>query len=352
MGEYVQEKGWFPDNLSRIQTALCAHKTRPGQQAQQPFAVFDFDNTCIFRDIGQAMFRHQLLQLYYRIPPATLAALIPEQGPQLAHAPWQVLREAILSHYALLWPYLEKNQREEAKKTSSYLPFTVLLYWFVLKAREEENLGSPYVLALLAKLQAGFTLQELQSFCSAILKETQEEQLAINYLGAKLPDPLGNIEASYPTGLKVFEEMRELMKTLLAHNITPYVISASSDWLVKTAAEQLGFPVQEGHIFGVRTSMNSEGRVLPESARDFPLTYRKGKSEVIDRFIGNNPFLVAGDADTDYEMLTRPDAKLRLLINRKQKGLIAQLYTDPEVLLQGVDTERGCFRPSRETIGA
>ena len=64
MGEYVQEKGWFPDNLSRIQTALCAHKTRPGQQAQQPFAVFDFDNTCIFRDIGQAMFRHQLLRLY------------------------------------------------------------------------------------------------------------------------------------------------------------------------------------------------------------------------------------------------------------------------------------------------
>ena len=59
--------------------------------------------------------------------------------------------------------------------------------------------------------------------------------------------------------------------------------------------------------------------------------------------------LVAGDADTDYEMLTLPEVDIRLLVNRNQTGLISTLYQDPRILLQGLDQATGRFRPFRES---
>jgi hypothetical protein len=49
-------------------------------------------------------------------------------------------------------------------------------------------------------------------------------------------------------------------------------------------------------------------------------------------------------------MLTLPDVPLRLLINRKQNGLISSLYQQPNILLQGIDLRQGQFRPSRDSI--
>ncbi len=49
-------------------------------------------------------------------------------------------------------------------------------------------------------------------------------------------------------------------------------------------------------------------------------------------------------------MLTRPEPAIRLLINRRQSGLIASLYPRPDILLQGIDQSAGCFRPSSETV--
>ena len=83
---------------------------------------------------------------------------------------------------------------------------------------------------------------------------------------------------------------------------------------------------------------------------DYPLTYREGKNEIIDRFISARPWFVAGDADTDYDMLTRPGVSIRLLINRNLSGLIAELYDRPDILLQGIDQSSGSFRPSSETL--
>ena len=96
--------------------------------------------------------------------------------------------------------------------------------------------------------------------------------------------------------------------------------------------------------------MADGGLVLPQEETNYPLTYREGKNAIIDRFIGGTPWFVAGDADTDYDMLTRPGVCLRLLINRNLSGLIGKLYQRPDILLQGIDQRNGCFRPSRESV--
>ena len=340
---------WCPENYARIREALGCLPEGGGPLA----AVFDFDNTCVFRDIGQAVFRAQLADLRFRIAPETLAALIPENGPDgdpaLEGRPWTGLRAAALEHYRTLWPYIQTGRIAEAQATPAYPAFTALLYWLAASARRSEALGPRYVLGLLARLQAGHRLSELREFCADVLNRALAEPLAEAEFAARLPEPLGVIAAAYPTGFAPFADMRDLMRVLQARGVACSVVSASSEWLVRTAAPLLGFPLAPDHIFGVRANMAGD-LVLPEDAPDYPITWRAGKNEVIDRFIRRRPWLVAGDADTDYDMLTRPDAELRLVINRRLGGRIAELYRRPDILVQGIDLERGCFCPSRETV--
>ncbi len=352
----VQETGtgnWRPENYARIQEALARLAAgQRGAGTRALCAVFDFDNTCIFRDIGQAVFRVQLLELRYRISPETLALLIPAEGEAMAGRPWGLLRGSILEHYQKLWPLIQAGKQAEAKASPAYQPFVALFYWLVANARSASNLGPRYVLSLLAKLQAGHTLQELHAMCLRILDQVRQEPLADKTLQVQLPEPLGVISTSYPTGLRPFNEMQALMRLFQSHGLRCCVVSASSEWLVQSTAPVLGFPLEPADIFGVRTQMGAGDLVLPEAAADYPLTYRAGKNEIIDHFIKASPWFVAGDAVTDYDMLTRPGATLRLLINRNLSGLIAELYHRPDILLQGVDQRSGSFRPSSETLSS
>ncbi|RYF04162.1 MAG: hypothetical protein EOO40_11460, partial [Deltaproteobacteria bacterium] len=59
---------WQPRNHAQLQNFLC--KVSPLSQPKT--AVFDWDNTCIFGDIGEATFHHQLQQLQLRLPPTQL----------------------------------------------------------------------------------------------------------------------------------------------------------------------------------------------------------------------------------------------------------------------------------------
>lgn len=350
MTQEIGRGNWRPENYSRIQKALIRLAAGEKTEARPPCAVFDFDNTCIFRDIGQAMFRVQLLDLHYRISPDVLATLISLEGESMAGRPWSSVRSTILANYQELWPLIQAGKQGTAKASPAYQSFVTLFYWLVANARSAPSLGPRYVLSLLAKLQAGYTLAELDGLCTRILAQVQQEPLASKTLQIELSEPLGSISASYPTGLKAFREMQVLMRLFQHHGLLCYVVSASSEWLVKTVAPLLGFPLSPAHIFGVRTKMGAGDMVLPEEAADYPLTYREGKNEIIDRFISPSPWFVAGDADTDYDMLTRPGVSIRLLINRNLSGLIAELYNRPDILLQGIDQVSGSFRPSSETL--
>nr|WP_275888418.1 haloacid dehalogenase-like hydrolase [Desulfobulbus alkaliphilus] len=146
--------------------------------------------------------------------------------------------------------------------------------------------------------------------------------------------------------------MDDLMRMLAQAGIDSYVISASTEWLVAEAIQQLGFPVPEERIFGIRVRIDDQGLLTADNVADYPVTFREGKAEIIRRFIARPLILVAGDADTDYEMLTLPDVPVRILINRNQPGLISSLYQDPRILLQGLDLRSGRFRPHRESIPA
>src|SRR5665647_1279734 len=104
-------ENWFPDNLALINSRLkeISARNTPGK----PVAVFDFDNTCVFRDVGQAVFRYQLLQLRYRIAPEQLAEILPTLPGDLAGRPLAIVTSTLMQAYQQLWPLIADKEEEQ-----------------------------------------------------------------------------------------------------------------------------------------------------------------------------------------------------------------------------------------------
>jgi len=342
-----QKSSWYPANIKTIRETITSRSQSSG--TVPPVAVFDFDNTCIFRDIGQAVFRYQLLNLRFKLDPDTFASLLPGTPDQLDGRPTGLICDKLTTLYQQLWPAIQQEQFAAARNHPSYTPFTTLFLWFVDQARKENQLGPRYVLPLLAKLFAGFSITELESLTGEVIQQVTQEPLITEHVAGGLAPPVGQFTTSYEKGLRPYKEMQELFQWLGEQGVECCVISASTDWLVKVTADTLRYAIKPDNIYGIRTTVESE-ILQPSELPDYPVTFREGKAEVIRKFIGTTPILVAGDADTDYEMLTLDDVALRLIINRNQKGAIGSLYNDPRYLLQGIDPLTGSFRPTRETL--
>ena len=297
-----------------------------------------------------AVFRYQLLHLRYRIAPDTLAELLPTIGGDLDGRPMTAITAALIDAYRQLWPLIETGAQEKARQRPEYRLFTALLLWFTDKARKDDRLGPRYVLPFMGKLLAGYLLPELRRFAAEVVTAAMTEPLIEETLTFEAPEPLGRIASGYPLGLHAYPEMQTLMRQLQGRGIACYVVSASTEWLVEEAARLLGFPVAADHIFGIRVRLDDLGLLTTQDPGSYPITFREGKAEIIRQFIDGSPILVAGDADTDFEMLTMPEVAIRLLLNRNQTSLISSLYQDPRILLQGLDLRTGHFRPFRESL--
>ncbi len=339
---------WAPENVQLINKRL--QPTLGANQIVEYVAIFDFDNTCIYRDVGKAVFRHQLHQLRYKISPDQLTELFPPGIDYLDGKPLQAVIDSILSAYKKLWPLISSNQQEQARELREYEIFTALILWFADRARKEKRLGPQYALPFLTKLLAGHSIEELYQLTSEVLTTTTQEPLTTVQVETTLPEPIGKIRASYDNGLQVQPEMISLILALQQRGIKCYVVSASTEWLVEAAVKHLGFNLPKENIFGIRVELDGDNILTTADVDHYPVTFRQGKAEVIKRHIKGRPIFVAGDADTDYEMLLLPEVAIRLIINHNTTGLISSLYEDPRFILQGIDTATGRFRPHRETI--
>lgn len=105
-------------------------------------------------------------------------------------------------------------------------------------------------------------------------------------------------------------EMIELVAGLHARGWEVWVISASAEPLVRTFAPRYG--IAADHVVGMRLAIDPDGRLADRLGG--PNTFREGKVEALDRFVGRRPVFAAGDTETDIDMLE--SAKHRLLMDR------------------------------------
>lgn len=112
----------------------------------------------------------------------------------------------------------------------------------------------------------------------------------------------------------VYPGQRALIQRLQQAGVDVWIVSASPQWLIEQGAPYLGVPANR--VVGVRLAV-ANGLATPHLIP--PMTFRQGKVEAINKYIGKVPVYVSGDSITDFEML-QIASRMQMVINPKDKN--------------------------------
>lgn len=312
------------------------------QTNQSPgWAVFDWDNTCIFGDIGDAFFRWQVFQLDFRLNAAGMDRLIPTRIGRitdLTHAgnsfSLSFIKEQILGNYsALIKARLKPGRSSRNASYRDYLFYFLFLHEGLLQSPE---IGYSFTYPWVVRFLAGFSPAEIKMRAKGIASRQRRRLIRWR----SISDADGRHRCGWLEGLRIYPEMKNLIRFLRELGFRVAIVTASHPDIVAGMAEGAGFVVD---------------RLVGMSSRRRP-NFGTGKVSNIRRFLDRPPIFVAGDSNSDYEMLTAfPETGLRLLVYRGLRGRIERLYrkaaqADSGFLLQGIDPHKGCFSRQRSMV--
>jgi phosphoglycolate phosphatase-like HAD superfamily hydrolase len=322
-------RGWLPENRARLDALLQARgKTSPGYDAAHPpVATFDWDNTMMKNDIGDATMAWMLRNDAILQPPGrdwsvTSGALTDaartalhaacdgagEPGRPLATRETPACADAIFGIY-----------------DGGHTPTGADAWMHPITLTTNE----PY--AWLARLLGGHTPAEVARFARAAFEEnasapTSAKQTVGTHAGV--------------TGwVRVYPEMRDLVGALQASGFDVWVISASPQHVTEVAAKEVG--IAPDHVVGVRNAAEADGRLgyHLESCGDAPpdsiITFDQGKRCFINKVVFHQPpaaqlpkadaahrqAFAAGDSDTDVAFV-QDATDLKLVIDRNKVALM------------------------------
>ncbi len=221
------------------------------------YAVFDFDNTCIHHDIGEAVLAHLCRKKLLRSN-ALLPDLNPVSKEEYAHA--------LFHHY---WRLTDSGEKERA-----------------------------YLVA--AGALAGYRADALDGIVRETLKYEGDILGKTDLFGRKIAK-----------GLRAKEAARMILEYLARKGVKCWIVSASLQGLVQAMVSRL-FGDFDLHVIGVR--MEESSRVLGTKVLS-PAPMFGGKVDCIKTYIDPTvrPILVAGDSEGDLAMLEY--AQIRIVID-------------------------------------
>lgn len=324
--------GWYGDNRDRID-AMLAERGSCGADGSvadgAPLALFDWDNTVVKNDIGDATFFWMVRNGKLRAPAGgdwstTSPYLTPQATAALGKAcaattPGQPMPTNTDLGCAdeLLSVYTDGETRADEPAFAGF------------NARRFEP---SYAWA--AQMLAGWPESELTGFAEAARKEN-------------LDAPEGTeqkVGSGDETGwVRYYPQMRDLVETLRANGFDVRIISASAEPVVRVWAADLG--VTPDKVMGVRTERDGDvltSRLVP-CGGETAIPYIEGKrcrvNEDVFGIKGPAAFeqqpedkraaFGAGDSDTDVTFLTDATA-LRLVLNRNKTELMCTAYDNSD----------------------
>lgn len=328
----AENPGWYGDNRDRIDAMLaelgtCGAKGSVADGA--PLALFDWDNTVVKNDIGDATFFWMVRNGKLRAPAGgdwatTSPYLTPQAVAALGKAcatstPGQPMPTDTDLGCAdeLLSVYTDGETRADEPAFAGF------------NARRFEP---SYAWA--AQMLAGWHESELTGFAEAARKEN-------------LDAPEGTeqkVGSGDETGwVRYYPQMRDLVETLRANGFDVRIISASAEPVVRVWAADLGFTPDK--VMGVRTERDGDvltSKLVP-CGGETAIPYIEGKrcrvNEDVFGVKGPAAFeqqaepkraaFGAGDSDTDVTFLTDATA-LRLVLNRNKTELMCSAYDNSD----------------------
>lgn len=326
------DPGWYGDNRDRIDKLIgelgtCGANGSVADGA--PLALFDWDNTMVKNDIGDATFFWMVRNGKLRAPAggdwaSTSPYLTPQAAAALAKAcaaakPGQPMPTDTDTGCAdeLVSVYTDGATRADEPAFAGF------------NARRFEP---SYAWA--AQMLAGWRESELTGFAEAARREN-------------LDAPEGaeqKVGSDDETGwVRYYPQMRDLVETLRANGFDVRIISASAEPVVRVWAADLGFTPDK--VMGVRTERDGDvltSKLVP-CGGETAIPYIEGKrcrvNEEVFGVKGAAAFeqqpepkraaFAAGDSDTDVTFLSDATG-LRLVLNRQKTELMCTAYDNSD----------------------
>ncbi|MBF0780111.1 MULTISPECIES: haloacid dehalogenase-like hydrolase [unclassified Granulicatella] len=380
------ERGVWEDKLYERLTKIISEngKLSTGYDANnKPYAVFDWDNTTIINDIGEATFTYQISNLEFKMTPEQFDVAIRKNLPSDNFAAeWNnkdgqsvnidKIAKDLLSDYTYLYNNYSgmkgSQSLETVKESDQYKDFSAKLRYLYEAVGDSfsSDISYPWVTYLFA----GFTSEEVQALTTKSIDYSLADKL--EYQTWESPETLkgeaGQVSVKFKTGIRSVAEMQNLYKTLMENGIDVYVCSASYyDVIIPYAtSSKYGYNVPKENVTAMRLAKDANGVIQSELDSNYSQTQGKGKTETINKWIASKhankqPILIGGDSNGDVAMLSDfPELKAGIIFNRlkateKGIGKLSKEAVDtydktPLYFLQGRDENKGILLHGRETI--
>lgn len=381
-GQVLTPGKWAPTTKNALQKMINENgsASKNYKKDNPPYAVFDWDNTCIMNDTEEALYMYQIDNLAFKLTPEEFGKLLVKNVPagpfskDYTNADGKIVTlEDITTDLNSDYKYIYENfsgmkgskTLEEIQKTDQFLDFRAKM-WFIYDAiggTHGTKVSYTWVLFFFqnmttAEVQALAEKSNDYALGQALKSETWTSP-------ASLPGKAGVVGISHKTGLRITEEVCDLMATLRSNGIEVYVCSASLEDVVAVFATnpKYGYNLPRANVIGMRLEQK-DGVYQDAYKAGWVQTAEHGKTIAIQQTLadkkGFGPILVCGDSSGDYEMMTEfKDTKNVLIVNRAKTGNIGKVSktavetigkADAKYLLQGRNENTGLWRPSEKLI--
>lgn len=282
----LDQAGWMPEAHALVEDLLAG---------PSGLAVFDFDNTLIRNDLGEAV-------MYYILFQALLRADLPQFWDELPHP---AIADDEVDHLKQIWRSMEAQGTDENEDV--YLSFVDAIAPLYGKVYKHSGMDAAYRWSRI--LFAFQSEKELQSIARYVLDYECNQPLG----QSELPSGL-----TLPRGIRVYAEVRALLKELLARDWDVRIVTASPEAIIAAVSQRWGIAPEKVHGMrltkGAVTSVDGETQelLLPQIVE--PMTVQQGK---VDRLLAetDQPLrFMMGDSIGDWELLQH--AERAVLIDR------------------------------------
>lgn len=377
--------------------------------ADNAYAVFDWDNTCIFQDTTDNIMNYQINNLKFKQTPEQFAYSITHGDNDAVPSddfvdpyrnvngePVNIEKAAadIVSDYTYFWEHYKGLNPdadgaladiEAVRETDQFKDFQAKL-WFTYIGLID-TFGENIAYTWQANVLTGFTEDEIQELCDEAIPYYLAEKIEDVYYDSPeaLPGEVGQVKNSeignkFRKGLRIIPEMANLMNSLRANGIDVYISTAAVDMVVRSFASNpvYGYNVPKENVYGIRLELDENGCVEPEivDKAEYAINVKQGKADNINQYLvpeyGTNPVLIGGDSSGDYEMMTqysglngvemindKEPLQLILISNCLKSGGMGELSqiaasqigdSDPDIVLQGRNENTGLWIPDEQTV--
>ena len=243
--------GWSPANRRALQQMLDSlGQHSPGYDpARKPYAVFDWDNTCIMNDTEEALLLYQAENLRFKLTPAEFAEVLRQGVPEgVFHADYtnlegqpvclQDLAADIDEAYAWLYAHCDAlggtQPLADIRLTEPFKNFRAKFYFLygALCDTYPMEVGYKWIIYF----YKNFTPVEFQAMVAACVAQNLGEALvqAPIHSSAELPGRAGRVAPVHFYGMRIDADMVALMAALRAHGFDVHVSTASMDDVVRS----------------------------------------------------------------------------------------------------------------------